>query len=98
LLDRITQSLEQAHRRRERRAARASVSARLALLTPREGEVLQDVLAGKPNKVIAAERGISQKTVEAHRARIMQKLQARSLAGLLQMAMQHASLGRNPDE
>lgn len=99
LLDRITHCIEQARRRQADKIAKAGIAARFALLTPRENEVLHDVVAGKPNKVIAAERGISQKTVEAHRAKIMQKLQARTLADLLRLTLQRQEhLGRNPEQ
>jgi len=54
-------------------------------LTRREWQVLRLVVAGKPNKVISAELGISQKTVEAHRARVMAKTQADSVADLVRM-------------
>lgn len=53
-------------------------SSRFAVLTPRERHVMDYVVSGKPNKVIAAELGLSQRTVEAHRARIFQKLQVRN--------------------
>jgi FixJ family two-component response regulator len=59
-------------------------SQRLASLTPREREVLDRVVAGKLNKTIADELGISIKTVETHRARMMEKMQAKSLADLIQ--------------
>ena len=62
---------------------RAVIDARLATLTPREHEVLNIVANGETNKVIADELGISEKTVEFHRANIMQKLEARSLADLI---------------
>jgi FixJ family two-component response regulator len=97
LLDRITHCIEEARRRHAQNLERASLAARFATLTPREHEILQDVVAGKPNKVIAAERGISQKTVEAHRAKMMQKLQARSLADLMRMVLPQQTLGKNPD-
>lgn len=71
-----------AGRDRSRRAAE-----RLAQLTQREREVLERVVAGKPNRVIAEELEISIKTVEAHRARIMEKLEAGSLAELVQIAL-----------
>ncbi|HEY8554002.1 MAG TPA: response regulator transcription factor [Burkholderiales bacterium] len=96
LLDRITQCIEEARRRHARKLERAGLAARFALLTPREHEILQDVVAGKPNKVIAAERGISQKTVEAHRAKMMQKLQARSLADLMRMVLPRHDLREKP--
>ena len=69
-------------RERARRAAE-----RLATLSQREREVLDRVVSGKPNRVIAEELDISIKTVEAHRARIMEKLEAGSLAELVQLAM-----------
>lgn len=96
LLDRITQCIEEVRRRHARNTERAGLAARFALLTPREHEILQDVVAGKPNKVIAAERGISQKTVEAHRAKMMQKLQARSLADLMRMVLPRHDLREKP--
>lgn len=96
LLDRISQCIEEARRRHAQNVERAGLAARFALLTPREHEILQDVVAGKPNKVIAAERGISQKTVEAHRAKMMQKLQARSLADLMRMVLPQHDLREKP--
>ena len=62
--------------------------ARLALLTHREREVMQLVISGKINRIIAEELSIGVKTVEAHRARIMEKLGVGSLAELVQIAMQ----------
>lgn len=96
LIDRITQCIEEARKRQVRNAAQADLAARFALLTPREKEILHDVVAGKPNKVIAAERAISQKTVEAHRARMMQKLRARSLPDLMRMVLQRRDLREKP--
>ncbi|MGH8285848.1 MAG: response regulator transcription factor, partial [Steroidobacteraceae bacterium] len=60
---------------------------RFGSLTPREREVLILMTRGKPNKVMAAELGVSQRTVEIHRARVMDKMEARSLARLVRMAM-----------
>lgn len=62
--------------------------ARLALLTHREREVMYLVISGKLNRVIAGELSICVKTVEAHRAKIMEKLEVNSLAALVQIAMQ----------
>lgn len=57
----------------------------LAQLTPRELEITEKLVAGKPNKIIAFELGISIRTVETHRARILSKMQVRSLAELVKM-------------
>jgi two-component system response regulator FixJ len=65
----------------------AAVAARLALLTPREREVLDHLVRGSPHKVIAHALDISPRTIEVHRARIMQKLEARNLAHLVEMML-----------
>jgi len=75
--------LDADHRRRH--AERAWVRSRVGRLTPREREVMSGVVAGKANKVVAYELGISPKTVEAHRARLMQKLEVQSLAELVRL-------------
>ena len=67
---------------------------RLAKLTSREREVLLGLLKGQQNKVIAAEFGIGVRTVEAHRASVMTKMQARSLSELLRMALVIPGLGK----
>lgn len=63
------------------------VLARLSALTPREHDVLRWLVAGKSNKVIAFELSISPRTVEIHRARVMEKMQADSLPTLVRMAI-----------
>ena len=70
---------------RAARAGRDALRARLNLLTPREREVCMFVAAGRLNKQIAAELGIAEKTVKAHRARVMAKLQAPSVAELVRI-------------
>ncbi|MDA0705019.1 MAG: response regulator [Proteobacteria bacterium] len=65
----------------------AEVAERLERLTPREREVLDHLILGKINKVIARDLGISQRTVEIHRARIKEKLEAPSLADLIRMML-----------
>jgi FixJ family two-component response regulator len=71
----------------EERLERATLQVRAASLTPREREVFELVASGEPNKVIARHLGISFRTVELHRARIIEKLQARSLSDLIRMAI-----------
>jgi RNA polymerase sigma factor (sigma-70 family) len=68
-------------------ADRAGIEARLDTLSPREREVMQLVAEGKPNKVIATRLGLSTRTVEVHRAKVMEKMQAASLAELVRMAL-----------
>ena len=85
LLKRVREALALDARQRALQAIRAEAAARMALLSPREREVLERVTAGQYNKVIAAELGISLSTVEIHRKRVMEKLQAESLSDLIRV-------------
>jgi FixJ family two-component response regulator len=87
LIDKIQAALKMDAEERDALATRESVEARVALLTRREREVMDLVVEGKPNKVIAADLGLSERTVEIHRARVMAKMLADSLPHLVQMAL-----------
>ena len=88
LLDRINQALDKDAGSRRMLAERNMIRKRLDSLTPREHEVLDLVVAGKANKVIAGDLNLSQRTVEIHRARVMEKMEAHSLAHLVRMVLE----------
>ena len=88
LLDRINKALEDDRKNRDALVEREEVEKCIAKLTPREKQVLELVVQGKANKVIAGDLAVSQRTVEIHRARVMEKMQSRSLAHLVRMVMQ----------
>jgi len=90
LIDKVQHAIE--HHRRLLQAVTDidAIRARRDSLTPREREVMELVVQGMANKVIAIDLGISQRTVEIHRARVMEKMQAESLSQLVQMAMRAA--------
>jgi two-component system response regulator FixJ len=87
MLERIQSAIafDQDNRKEQERVN--SVKERLATLTPREKEVLNYVLKSTANKIIAAELGISIKTVELHRSNLMTKMQASSVTELVRLAL-----------
>ena len=87
LIDRVQRALAADHANRQSLAQRDVLRQRYGSLTPREQEVLVLVTKGKANKVMAGDLDISQRTVEIHRARVMEKMGAQSLAQLVRMAM-----------
>ena len=93
LLDRINDALRLDAENHADLARRADVTQRLATLTPRERQVMELVVAGNANKVIAIDLTLSERTVEIHRAKVMEKMGARSLAHLVKM---HLTIGEAP--
>lgn len=87
LLDAVHRAIEQDAENRGRASRLADIRERLGKLTPREREIMDMVVAGNRNKVIAIDLGISQSTVEAHRAKVMEKMEATSLSELMRMML-----------
>ncbi|MBL8471531.1 MAG: response regulator transcription factor [Rhodocyclaceae bacterium] len=87
MLDRIQAAIARDAEARDAAADLRQVAARHADLTPREREVMQLIVAGRLNKQIADELGLSTRTVELHRAHLMEKMQADSLSHLVRMAL-----------
>jgi FixJ family two-component response regulator len=87
LLDRVQRALARDMENRTRLRHTDRIRERLASLSPREREVLELVTQGKANKMVASDLGVSQRTVEIHRAHVMQKMEASSLAELVRMMM-----------
>jgi two-component system response regulator FixJ len=87
LIRAIKSALARVRKDSERDSAASEVRNRLKLLSERERQVLQGLVAGKPNKIIAYDLGISPRTVEIYRANVMTKMQADSLSALVRMAL-----------
>jgi FixJ family two-component response regulator len=85
LLDHINHALQFDRDNRKDFALRAEVQRRLETLTPRESQVMDLVVDGEANKVMAIDLGLSERTVEIHRAKVMEKMGARSVAHLVKM-------------
>jgi two-component system, LuxR family, response regulator FixJ len=91
LLDAVTRAIDRDARERAGRARLDALRARFIALTPREREVLQHVVQGKPNKIIACDLGIHERTVKLHRTAITTKLGVSSAAGLTTLWMEVGS-------
>ena len=98
LLAAVADALARSHDRDQNRSQDAEILARHASLTAREREVLDLVVAGLMNKIVADRLGIAEPTVKIHRGRMMKKMHARSIADLTRMAQRVAShAGSAPD-
>jgi FixJ family two-component response regulator len=87
LIDRINHALIQDTQNRSALARRAEVLHRVESLTPRERQVMDLVVEGAANKVIAIDLGLSERTVEVHRAKVMEKMGSRSVAHLVKLQL-----------
>lgn len=98
LIDRVQQAMARDQQSRLALKEHGRIRARIASLTPREREVLALLTTGKANKVMAQELGLSQRTVEIHRAHVMEKMGAQSVAQLVRMVMdlEHRSVTPSP--
>jgi two-component system, LuxR family, response regulator FixJ len=94
LLQSVRAALRQQAGAAKRQSERAEIESRLAALSPRERDVLGGLVAGRANKQIAFDLGISPRTVEIYRANLMDKMQAGSLSDLVRMALIVGMLGR----
>jgi two-component system response regulator FixJ len=95
LIDRVQAALARDAANRKQLREQQGLRLRLESLTAREREVLDLVTQGKANKVVAADLGVSQRTVEIHRARVMEKMAANSLAQLVRMMIELEDKGRS---
>lgn len=87
MLASVRRALEAGQEHRDRFAEAKAAHELIALLTPRELDVLEKLVAGRSNKVAAFELGISPRTIEIHRANIMDKMNARSLSDVVRIAL-----------
>ena len=85
VLDQVYKALAMSARDKKKTMMRSDISARIETLTPRERDVMERVVVGEVNKAIAHHLGITSRTVEVHRARMMKKMQAPTLAELVRM-------------
>ena len=83
----VSRALAKSETQQQEQSLASDAVANIAVLTPREREVMELLVAGRPNKIIAYELGISARTVETHRARVMEKMRSRSLSHLVRMAI-----------
>ena len=87
LLECVSRAIDVCDKNQTHDESVAEINSRISRLTPREHDVLVQLVIGRPNKLIACELGISPRTVEIHRARVMEKMNTRSLSELVRMAI-----------
>lgn len=95
ILDRVQKAIERDRSRCEKLAEHSRIRERLDQLTRREREVMERVIAGESNKAIAVALGLSPKTVEVHRAHVMGKMKAKSLAELVKLGVSASATSIN---
>lgn len=98
LIDSIHRALEIDRENRNEGLRKSLIMERIGILSPREEEVLRKLIQGKSNKIVADEMQLSTKTIETHRAHIMQKLGVNSMAGLMWIAIQSGEYHEIPDQ
>jgi RNA polymerase sigma factor (sigma-70 family) len=96
LLSAIRAGLKRDRTNRQARAELAEIQQRLATLTPRERQVLVEVISGKLNKQVAAHLGVGEKTIKVHRARVIKKMKVQSVADLVRVT-ERAGIKPLPD-
>jgi two-component system response regulator FixJ len=96
LIDSVEHAVRIGWQASRRSAERRAAHARMATLTPRERHVLNQLVLGQPNKVVAHALGISARTVEFHRAHVMEKLGARNVPDLMRLALLAEQAGEPP--
>ncbi|MFG0294154.1 MAG: response regulator transcription factor [Phycisphaerales bacterium JB050] len=92
LLEKVQKALEFGEQVRQTEQRRQLIDDRIATLTPRERQVMEMVVNGMANKQVAAELGLSEKTIEVHRKHVMDKMQAGNVADLIRMAMRASTI------
>jgi RNA polymerase sigma factor (sigma-70 family) len=92
LLERVQRALEDGEEERMVEERRKQIDAKIDTLTPRERQVMEMVVNGMANKQVAAELGLSEKTIEVHRKHVMDKMQAGNVADLIRMAMRGSAV------
>jgi len=93
LLERVQRAIEFEEQAQTEHAKRAEIDGRIESLTPRERQVMEMVVNGMANKQIAAELGLSEKTIEVHRKHVMDKMRAGNVADLIRMVLAGSSIG-----